>query len=197
MNYAVHDLSTLILRFYSSNLINNSTEKINELIKTQKINNETDFYKFKNECDKNFNPKNLISFDNDFIDLDRKFQKYLINRILNSHLAQTMDGKASHVLRIIIEAYLTNPKQLPDGTIISLLNNFLSKEEYSTLVKGKKSSLVVGIMREKVDELHNANDDKFKSQLIRTITDFIAGMTDKYAISQYRMLYGSDNYWMK
>jgi len=195
MSYAVHDLSTLILSFYSTNLINHSTEQIKEFINTQNIKNEEDFYKFKSESD--FNPKKLISFDDEFNKIDKEFQKYLISRILNSHLAQTMDGKATHILRIIIEAYLTNPKQLPDNTIISLLKNFLSENEYQALVINKKDSLIAGIMREKVDELHNANDEKFKCQLIRTITDFISGMTDKFAISQYRMLYGSDNYWMK
>lgn len=197
MSYAVHDLSTLILRFYSNHLINNSTEKIKEFLAINQITNKEDFYKFKTDANVDFNPRDLISFDKDFKAEDKKFQKYLISRVLNSHLAQTMDGKANHILRIIIEAYLTNPKQLPDNTIISLLKNYLSEVEFAKLTKGKKDSLIAGIMRSKVDELHNSNDNKFKTQLIRTITDFIAGMTDKFAISQYRMLYGSDNYWMK
>jgi len=197
MSYAVHDLSTLILRFYSNRLMDNSTAKINEFLSNNQIKSKEDFYKFKKETVNDFNPKDLISFNKEFNDVDKIFQKYLISRILNSHLAQTMDGKANHILRIIIEAYLTNPKQLPDNTIISLLYNYLSEADYNKLVKNKKDSLIAGIMRSKVDELHNSNDDKFKSQLIRTIADFIAGMTDKFAISQYRMLYGSDNYWMK
>ena len=197
INYALHDLSTIILRFYSENLINNSKLRIKELVKSQSIKTNEDFYKFKNEIDDNFSPKTLISFEEEFKLIDKQFQKYLVNRILNSHLAQAMDGKASHILSIIIEAYLTNPKQLPDGTIVSLLHNYLPENEFSAIIKNKKTNQVAGIMREKVDELHNTNDEKFKCQLIRTITDFIAGMTDKFAISQYRMLFGSDNYWMK
>ncbi|GAB1474512.1 hypothetical protein MASR2M69_19530 [Bacteroidota bacterium] len=50
-------------------------------------------------------------------------------------------------------------------------------------------------MRNNINEMYNSDSHRFKTVLIRTITDFIAGMTDKFALSQYKILYGSENNW--
>lgn len=197
LGYTLHDLSSLILSFYSLNLISNSEIKIKEYLDKYSIKTSIDFLKKKSELDLSNEIFELISFEETFKEKDNLFQDYLVDRILNSHLAQTMDGKASYILRNIIQAYLTNPKQLPDGTIITLMKNYLTDFEYKELQKKRSAKLTVGIMREQANRLHNNNDTKFKTTLIRTITDFIAGMTDKFALSQYRMLYGSDNYWLR
>ena len=197
INYAVHDISSLILSFYSRNLIDNTTNNIQAFLNDNQIKSEEDFYSFKHQAISSFKPNELVKFSDEFVISDKKFKGYLISRILNSHLAQTMDGKATHILHIIKEAYLKNPKQLPDSTIVTLLQNYLQKEEFDSLIVNRSPRLFAGVMRENIDRIYNSNDDRFKTVLIRTITDFIAGMTDKFAISQYRMLYGSDNYWMK
>ena len=198
INYAVHDISSLILSFYSKHLIDNTTNNIQSFLKTYHVKNRQDFNSFKKSNDPSFNPNDIVKFSDDFEANDDYFKKYLISRVLNSHLAQTMDGKATHVLKSIIQAYLENPKQLPDGTIITLIQNYLSKENFDKLIKNKSPKLLVGIMRENVDDIYNNyDDDKFKAVLMRTIADFIAGMTDKFALSQYKMLIGSDNFWMK
>lgn len=192
---ALHELSGLILGFYSINLILNSQKEIEGFVNQYKIKTPEDFYKIKSTIHKECNIFDLISYEHTFKEKDKKFQKYLANRILNSHLAQSMDGKASYILRNLIEAYLSNPKQLSDNTIVSLMSNYLTNNEFEEITKGAIIPQYVGIMRGQVNDLHNRRDARFTTQLIRTITDFIAGMTDKYALTQYKILYGSDNYW--
>jgi len=133
------------------------------------------------------NRTTLISYPENFEKSDENFQSYLKNSVINSHLAQTMDGKASYLIKKLIEAYLENPKQLPDGTILTLMKN-----------SGKRKKYSANKAREEVEKIYNEHDNKrFMLALRRTITDFIAGMTDKFAITQYRMLYGSNNFWIK
>jgi len=196
-SFVIHDLRSLILSFYSSNLISNTEGNINELLNKFNIKSPEDFETGKNEIANQTDISKIVTYADDFIEKDKEFQGYLYNRILNSHLAQTMDGKASYILRNLIQAYLSNPKQLPDGTVKTLMQNYLSEREYSKLTNNKSNKLAICIMRDNISELHNISDNNFKTALMRTITDFIAGMTDKFALSQYRMLYGSENYWLK
>lgn len=193
--YVLHDLSSFILSFYSLNLISNSEIMIKDLINKYGIKNDIDFYRSKSTIHNMEDLFKLISYEGSFEEKDKQFQDYLVNRILNSHLAQSMDGKASYILKNLIEAFLTNPKQLPDNTIIFLMANYLTNSEFRDMIKDRSEKHYVGIMRKEVDVLHKNNDPLFTTQLIRTITDFIAGMTDKFALTQYRILYGSDNYW--
>lgn len=191
INYVLHDLSSLILGFYSINLISNSEVKISDLLKKYNLNQSSkEFFSIKKAITENEAIFNLINYDPDYNERDKKFQEYLYNRILNSHLAQTMDGKANFILRRIIHAYLSNPKQLPDSTIITFFSNYLSDIEFNKLLKSKSLTELAGKLRNEINNLHNRNNDKkYKSIILRTIVDMIAGMTDSFALSQYRMLY--------
>jgi dGTP triphosphohydrolase len=53
---------------------------------------------------------------------DERFKDYLSSHILQSELAQSMDGKAAYSIRQLIKAYLTNPQQLPDAAIVRAVN---------------------------------------------------------------------------
>lgn len=195
LNYALHDWSSLILNLYSRNLLSCSEGNIIRLIESYNIQSVEDFYQAKGQITEE-EIYNSINFTDDFIKKDGEFQDYLKSRILNSHLAQAMDGKASYIIRNIIQAYLTNPKQLPDNTITTFLKSYFSQDVYENLVRHKSNRLATGVLRDEITKL-NASEERYKTVLMRTITDFIAGMTDKFAISQYRMLYGSDNYWLR
>ncbi len=190
-NYALHNLSGFIIKFYCKHLINTSYERLNRmLIEPYQINKAEDFYAAKPGISGN-DVFDLINFDPDFQKCDDLFQKYLYKRILNSHLAQSMDGKSTYILRKIISAYLSNPKQLPDATLNTFFNNYLGDSKFSKEISGKKSPRTIsGHFREMIDELHNSiNDTTYKTILLRTVTDFIAGMTDAFAINQFNLLY--------
>lgn len=197
LNYAIYNFSHLIINFYIDNLFVEVRKNLEKFVQMNEIKSVGHFYELKNQNRFKYPFEEVISFTNEFKAGDKEFQKFLFNRVLNSHLAQLMDGKATFILKSLIEAYLTNPKQLPDGTVITLFNNFLSQEDFEIINNTGNSKIVSGKFRAEIDKYHNTNNSKFKTVLIRTVTDFIAGMTDNFAISQYHMLYGSDNYWKK
>ncbi|MHA1853823.1 MAG: hypothetical protein ACTSUF_10025, partial [Candidatus Heimdallarchaeaceae archaeon] len=37
----------------------------------------------------------------------------------------------------------------------------------------------------------NCNNNRYKCALLRTICDYVSGMTDNYALNQYELLYGT------
>lgn len=190
-NYVLHDFSSLLLGFYSINLISNSEIKIKEVLDKYHITqNPKEFYACKPEISKKEDILTYINFDQTFVDLDKTFQDYLFNRILNSHLTQTMDGKANYILRRIIHAYLSNPKQLPDSTIVTFFSNYMSPRKFNKLVEEKSTTELTGHLRIEINNLHNRNNDvKYKKTILRTVVDLVAGMTDSFAHAQYRQLY--------
>lgn len=119
-----------------------------------------------------------------------------MNRILKSYLAQSMDGKSNFILRQLIKAYITNPQQLSDKTIYTLYKNYLPDDEWiydDWIYTEKKISFrkVIGELRNRLNnDYFTKSDEKFNMILLRTICDYIAGMTDNYAMEQYDLLYG-------
>lgn len=137
----------------------------------------------------------IVSYNNFIKDKDKQLQKFLKNTILNSHKAQTMDGVGKYVIKELFKAYLLNPQQLPDKTIVKLFKNL-----DTTPFNYVKSNCTVGELRNKLQNYHFNNFDEFdcakscaytcyKRELLRTICDYISGMTDKYTIEQHRKLY--------
>ncbi|MEG2936526.1 MAG: hypothetical protein RR844_08565 [Clostridium sp.] len=48
----------------------------------------------------------------------------------------------------------------------------------------------VGKMRDELQSLHSGkHNEEYQAALMRTICDYIAGMTDKHAIEKHRQLY--------
>ena len=48
--------------------------------------------------------------------------------------------------------------------------------------------------RDRLKSIMNDNDSSIKTLLLRRICDFIAGMTDQYAMDCFERLYGVKNY---
>lgn len=144
-----------------------------------------DFERFKEKEEFVDELKEKIYFDKGLKEKDKVFEKFIHNRILNSQKAQAMDGKGSFLVRELFKAYITNPQQLPDKTIESLFNNM---KDFNVLENYDYNNNI-GDYRDKLNELHSGNDKKYKVMLMRTICDYIAGMTDRYAMQLYSDLY--------
>ena len=199
-------------------LISDATENIksylkrlNETNEAIKTNEEFKEYKKDNyeELKKSINLSEKTSI------ADSEFQKYISKRVLNSHKAQRMDGKGNYIIRELFKAYITNPQQLPDNTIRRLAKNIKTSINNKIKEKGKvtyninkgykksaqlrnnlikfkyirENDITVGELRNHLEELHRSNDNLYKSCLMRTICDYIAGMTDRYAMKLYSDLY--------
>jgi dGTPase len=142
------------------------------------------------------NPNNiggLIDFDDNFKNKQKILEETLHSRILNSYDVQRMDGKGAYIIRRLFKAYVTNPQQLPNKTIISLYKMCSPKNALELdLCNINKNSKVIGILRDELEHKRNqiSTDSKFSTDLLRVICDYIAGMTDSYAIKEYDKLYG-------
>jgi len=196
--YHLPILSRLIVDFLAMNLINNTKENFKMLIDEYNIKSNKDFYENKLKI---FNGKNIfdiVAYNKNFSEQEDIFEKYLKNRILNSFKAQSMDGKANYIIKRLFKAYLSNPQQLPDKTIISFYRNYNENYLDKAINRDKKMGLyfsptLVGDLREKLkgDHFTNCNDNRYKCTLLRTICDYVSGMTDNYALNQYELLYGT------
>jgi len=198
--YYLPILSRLIVDFLAMNLINNTEKNFEMLMDEYDIKINGDFYDKKLEIynNKGKNIFRIVDYNENFGKQEKKFKKYLKNRILNSFKAQTMDGKANYIIKRLFKAFISNPQQLPDKTIISFYRNYNENSHGQVINRDKEIGLrflpaLVGDLREKLKEDHfkNCNDNRYRCALIRTICDYVSGMTDNYALNQYELLYGT------
>jgi dGTPase len=193
-NLFIIDISDFIVNFYVNQLIKSSKSNIGKMIKLFSVKDNKDFHCKKNEIAKAYKLLgllNIISFDPEFKKCDSTIKKYLKHRILNSHLTQTMDNKSSQIIRRINYAYLSNPSQLPDKTVTTIFKNLLSEQEYKRDTMNKSPLTIAGFYRDKIKSIQNGNSDTDHIVLHRTIGDFIAGMTDSFALRQYEKMFGT------
>ncbi|MDD2440035.1 MAG: hypothetical protein PHD41_07500 [Methanosarcinaceae archaeon] len=124
--------------------------------------------------------------------LFQRLKEIEANFVINNYMVDRMNGKSSFVLRQIIKAYLTNPKQLPDHVL----------ERYTEVcsVPGLKELV------EKIDvtqkNIRYLSKEEFKAQkteivkdraFLRLMSDYVASMTDLYALQEYQKLYGGES----
>ena len=105
-----------------------------------------------------------------------------------------MDGKSSYVIRQLIKAYLTNPQQLSDGTIILIIQDWDECNSVTEKTNQEEYMTETSKARERLKMLINQDDPNIGRILLRRICDHIAGMTDQYALSSFERLYGSKRY---
>jgi len=192
-------LSRLIVDFLAMNLINNIEENFEKLMGEYNIKSNKDFYDNKLEIyNKEKDILRIVDYNENFGKQEKKFKEYLKNRILSSFKAQSMDGKANYIIKKLFKAFISNPQQLPDKTIISFYRNYDGNYLDKNINRDKKMGLyfspaLIGDLREKlkVDHFKNCNDNRYKCALLRTICDYVSGMTDNYALNQYELLYGT------
>jgi dGTPase len=198
-DYYLPILSRLIVDFLVMNLINNTENNFEILMGKYNIRVNEDFYSKKLEIyNKEKDIFKIVDYNENFGKQEKKFKEYLKNRILNSFKAQSMDGKANYIIKRLFKAYLSNPQQLPDKTIVSFYRNYNKNYLNGAINKDKQRDLylspaLVGGLREKLkkDYFKKSNDIIFICTLLRTICDYVSGMTDNYALNQHELLYGT------
>lgn len=186
--YLLPLLSHFIVDFYVNNYIMSVEENLKKnIIDKYSIKTSNDFYSNKEkiwEENKN-NLDDLMQFSEGFRKPDQEVRKLLENRVLNSQKAQLMDGKGTYIVRKLFEAYLNTPNQLPDNIITKLFT------DYETLKRTDRNSKYdIGGLRSDLGGV--IKDNTFLLHLCRNICDYIASMTDRYALKQYEKLYGSN-----
>ncbi|KLU67836.1 deoxyguanosinetriphosphate triphosphohydrolase [Desulfosporosinus acididurans] len=186
-------LSRLIVNFLVSKLLEISTQNIINFAQKNSIKTMEDFDKKYlsldiNDANRVIGLMDLSNLNDDLDKAHKKFQDQLKDIVLNSYNVHRMDGKAQYIIRRLYKAYLANPQQLPDKTIQSLFrecketNNTHNISDLRNILETKKKHNFA------IDEEQGSMD--FKASLLRVICDYIAGMTDSFAIKEYENLYG-------
>ena len=200
-------LARAIVNFYVSVTVKNTKKLFDTITQTYLSgsgSNKADlFYEKKAEIWENFvvSEKEFVKkmMSAQLYEADKDLQdNYFKKRILLSHQAQKNDGKAEYVIKKIVEAYLTNAQQMPDNAIIMLFVNCKSENKYKNQLSAMNDVLdeneereeKIGKLRQELQVRLKQNDCELKKALVRTVIDYVAGMTDDYAIAVYEQLYG-------
>lgn len=151
--------------------------------------------------------KYLLGFSKRIKFADKIIQIRFKKVILNSRNVQRMDNRGRYIIRKLFEAYVSEPKQMPDNTLNAVFREFLRQKNieleriddyflfkdsvecrdyfdfFFNVKKNGKSRNISG-NEVFVDSFH------FRICLMRVIADYISGMTDSYAEEEFRKLYG-------
>ncbi|MFO7769201.1 MAG: dNTP triphosphohydrolase [bacterium] len=119
-------------------------------------------------------PHGLIGLDEGLKGEYRQLRRFVYDNIINCYNVSRMDGKAVFLLRKLFKAYLNRPLQLPDYVLIG----FARREKIRFM-----RDLPLSRMEEE------ASRYAVNPAFYRTVCDFIAGMTDKFAFEEYEKLY--------
>lgn len=192
----IHEISELIVNHYCTEYIRSLQTKLDHLKADFAIESADVFFGKKAEIYEHLTQNktgitDALGLEPELLKKDNAFQEYLKNHVLQSELAQSMDGKSAYFIRQLVKAYLVNPQQLPDQTIIWIAET-LPQSEYKAENPNRlgKATLASEARSEVSKQLKNGNA-KAKIALLRKICDHIAGMTDHYAIQQVEKLYGT------
>lgn len=133
---------------------------------------------------------------------DKKFQSKLQNIIMLSYDVQRQDGKGQFVTRKLVNAYITNPQQLPDNYLVRMFKSELPRTLSEELIKGIYQKIdnalpsnfiewTVVDARKAINILSQTPSgyELIYPLIFRTIFDYISGMTDSFAQEEYSKLY--------
>lgn len=122
------------------------------------------------------------------IDLFQKdYPSVISEKIHHSREVERMNAKGQYIIKKLFQAYYSHPQQLPDNIIIQYM---IDMEQYTDLISA--TSVGIGAVRTKFDKFISDSASfsiARKIALMRKITDHIAGMTDHYAMEEYKNLY--------
>jgi dGTPase len=192
----IADLSRLVVNLLVKQLVSSSIYNINLLILTEEL-CQKKYKRFVLEhspCDHIIS--NIISYTKQsnkqvFLDNLRNFEKAVSERVLASYDIQRADSKGRYIIIKLFQAFYTTPQQLPNHSIIEFMvetGNFVS---YDTVMDDIRVN-GMGHIRNEFVKYYRSNvvkDAKLQIQLMRVICDYIAGMTDNYALATYQQLY--------
>jgi dGTPase len=137
-----------------------------ELGKKYSIKSPNDFSKIKEQIYKNEKIFKLITYNQHFKAKDVELHSFLKNKILSSYIAQKMDGKAEYIIRNLFNAYVSNPQQLPDRSILFFIESYLGKEYiYKAVDRYSDKNLIGGLRKELKNNFERNPSPDYKHEL--------------------------------
>lgn len=176
-------ISSAIVNYFINDVIDASSIKISE---------------YKDEgldefIENHYLSKNVIGFSENGLLICNYLEKMLNNKVLNSTEVSVSDQNASVIVKSLFEAYYENPRLLHNGTKEKIYHDFIRMKNSSGRVKNiidlvSGSSYAIKDEFKRIKEYSNAEYAEKHKILVRNICDYIAGMTDSYAIAEYNKI---------
>ena len=161
--------SRFLVNLYVVSLVKHGKDNLEQLSIDYGINGLQEFIQKRADIPED-RRKAAIDFPMWLKNFDGRFQTLLKNHVINSHAAQSLDGKGAYIIRKLFKAYFTNPNQMQDSAVeelFEMLNQPYDRSRITEVVTGHEV------------------------ELIRVIADYISGMTDSFAYDQFDLLYGT------
>lgn len=149
--------------------------------------------------------KEIVTLSKADWDVCRYLEQIINRRVISSAEVARFDHTGNKIIYALFQDYYRNPRLLHKGTLQRIYSHMLQHEDASVresaihlgtgnmgIVKEEIRSIVegeIGLEEEidlPVDEFVRFEKRKI---LVRNITDFIAGMTDSYALQEYKRLH--------
>lgn len=161
---------------------------INDIINNYKI--------YQQENNNSFIDKTIIKFSDNAQLVCDYLENIISKKVINNSEVACFDNKASMIVEGLYKAYYNNPKLLYRSTLNRIFREIvaITPNAYHFIISDRK------VMAEEINRIKNPklvenNKELFEEYkekqkvYVRAITDFIAGMTDSFAINEYNRIY--------
>lgn len=176
-------ISSAIVKYFINDVVDTSRIKISE---------------YKDEFIDDFSKEHcltqkVIDFSEDGSIICKYLEKMLNNKVLNSTEVSVSDQNASNIIKSLFKAYYKNPRLLHKGTKEKIYNDFMriknSTGQINNIIDLVNSSTYA--IKDEFKRIKEHSDDEYLEKhkiLVRNICDYIAGMTDSYAVAEYNKI---------
>lgn len=143
----------------------------------------------------------MIDFSPDVEKVNSYLERVVQKKVICNNEVARADYNASMIVKKLFKKYYSNPRLLHEGTIHKIFIETLQHENKDVsnsainlndgsieLVNKEIHDITGDPMKEEIIDKDNAVIFEKRKILVRAITDYIAGMTDGYALEEYEKL---------
>ena len=182
----IAELSHIVVNTLVNTLITTAKDNFNVLsaeLKEKGINNSIELFKKYDSLGLSIKKEKIIGLPSAI--MTDEFASIVHGAVHYSRIVVRMNEKGRYIIRKLFEAYYSHPQQLPDGPILHFL---VETGEYESIDRVK--GVGIGEARCRFEKIMENPNIHMKCVLMRRICDHISSMTDRYAIDEYKNLYG-------
>ncbi len=176
-----------IIGYLVNDVVNNSRIKMDAY-------EQTYFYRERHRLD-----EKLIDFSEEGQEVCLLLEKLISKRAINCLEVTRFDRNAAEIVKYLFKAYYDNPKLIHTGTLRRIYidmrkftDNVIDFTKGDPKLVREEFQKIITYQYPRKQEKNWSDEDKEyyrkRKILIRHIVDLIAGMTDSYAINEYRKL---------
>jgi dGTPase len=152
-----------------ADLISASSARVEKFLAKNRVATPDDFERLRDRL-----PGDLVGFSAEGLRRYRELKEFVYENIIHSFPIARRDGRARLVMRGLFLAFHENPRLLPDDVL-------------AAYARDEKIRFLRQVSLPDVEEEASARYHR-RPAFLRAIADYIAGMTDKFALTEYESL---------